>query len=219
SAQYVQSLSQADLLAFHERFYGAGDIRFSATGSFDSETIKQRLKKGLKGWKRAPDYKRAADPYHAVKAEHFTINTPDKANAFYIETLPLKLQDSEPDFVPLYLANYLLGQSETSRLWNRVRVTEGLSYDVRSRLNVSSYEPSANWTIYAIHAPENSQKLQAVIAEELNAVLTEGFSDEEVQEGINALLRYRTLARSNDSVLTTTWLKYIDLDRDFLWSS
>ncbi|WP_300648279.1 pitrilysin family protein [Paenalcaligenes sp.] len=219
SAQYVQSLSQADLLAFHERFYGAGDIRFSATGSFDSETIKQQLKKGLKGWKRAPDYKRAADPYHAVKAEHFTINTPDKANAFYIETLPLKLQDSEPDFVALYLANYLLGQSETSRLWNRVRVSEGLSYDVRSRLQVSSYEPSASWTIYAIHAPENSAKLQAVIQEELATVLKEGFSEQEVQEGIHALLRYRQLARSNDAVLTSTWQSYLDLERTFAWSA
>ena len=37
------------------------------------------------------------------------------------------MQDTEEDFVALYLANYLLGQSETSRLWNRVRVEEGLS--------------------------------------------------------------------------------------------
>lgn len=219
SEESINSLTQADLLAFHERFYGAGDIRFSATGSFDPEAVKKALVEGFTGWRKAPAFERAADPYQAIESAHLTIDTPDKANAFYIENLPVNLQDTSDDFVPLYLANYLLGQSETSRLWNRVRVTEGLSYDVRSRLNVSSYEPSANWTIYAIHAPENSQKLQAVIAEELNAVLTEGFSDEEVQEGINALLRYRTLARSNDSVLTTTWLKYIDLDRDFLWSS
>ena len=128
------------------------------------------------------------------------------------------MQDTEEDFVALYLANYLLGQSETSRLWNRVRVEEGLSYDVRSRLSVSSYEPSASWTIYAIHAPENSDKLKTVINEELNKVLKDGFSQAEIDEGINALLRYRQLARSNDAVLTSTWQSYLDLDRTFAWS-
>lgn len=214
----INALSQADLLAFHERFYGTGDIRFSATGSFDSDAVLNSLKQGLKNWQRAPEYERAADPYTEITPEHFQINTPDKANAFFIASLPLAISDSDEDFSALYLANYMLGQSETSRLWNRVRVEEGLSYDVRSRLNVSSYEPSASWTIYAIHAPENSDKLNAVIREELDLALSQGFSQEEVDTAIDALLRYRQLARSNDSVLTNTWQSYLDLNRDFSWS-
>lgn len=214
----INALKQTELVAFHERFYGTGNIRFSATGSFEADDIKNSLQKGFKNWRRAPAYQRATDPYTEVIAEHFSINTPDKANAFFIESLPLALQDTDEDFVALYLANYMLGQSETSRLWNRVRVGEGLSYDVRSRLNVSSYEPSASWTIYAIHAPENSAKLNEVIREELDKVLSEGFTQEEVDEAIHALLRYRQLARSNDSVLTSTWQSYMDLERDFSWS-
>ena len=218
AVENINALNQADLQAFHERFYGAGNVLFSATGSFDSDEVKNSLLKGLKDWKSAPTYQRAATPYEAIAAEHFTINTPDKANAFFIETLPLAMQDTDEDFIALYLANYMLGQSETSRLWNRVRVEEGLSYDVRSRLNVSSYEPSASWTIYAIHAPENSARLNEVINEELSKVLSAGFTQEEVDEAIHALLRYRQLARSNDSVLTSTWQNYMDLGRDFSWS-
>src|SRR3546814_16235793 len=90
-----------------------------------------------------------------------------KANAFYLAKLPLKLQDTDPDYTALYLANYLLGSSETSRLWSRVRVQDGLSYDVRSHMDASSYEPSGDWTIYAIHAPQNSKRLQAAVDEEL----------------------------------------------------
>ena len=214
----IQTITRADLVQFHEQFYGTGNIRFSATGSFDSDAVKAALKNGFNNWKRAPAYARADDPFKAIAAEHLALNTPDKANAFYIATLPLKLQDTDADFVPLYLANYMLGQSETSRLWNRVRVTEGLSYDVRSRMNISSYEPSGSWTIYAIHAPENSDKLKAVMHEELSKVLEDGFSPEEVEESIHALLRYRQLARSNDSVLASTWHSYLDLDRTFAWS-
>lgn len=218
AAERVTALNAADLTAFHQRFYGTGDIRFSATGSFNPDEVKAALQKGFDNWRKAPEFERAADPYQDIETAQLIFNTPDKANAFFIEMLPLNLQDTDPDYVPLYLANYLLGQSETSRLWNRVRVTEGLSYDVRSRLNVSSYEPNASWTIYAIHAPENSKKLQEVITEELTKVVTDGFSEAEVKEGIDALLRYRNLARSNDSVLASTWLNYLDLQRDFLWS-
>lgn len=214
----IDALNQADLLAFHDHFYGTGDIRFSATGSFDSHKVKDHLKAGFKDWQRAPEYKRADTPYEVIESEHFTIDTPDKANAFYVQTMPLNIQDTSEDFVALYLANYMLGQSETSRLWNRVRVAEGLSYDVRSRLNVSSHEPYATWTIYAIHAPENSAKLNTVLNEELDKVLNTGFSQAEVDEAIHALLRYRQLARSNDAVLTNTWQSYLDLDRNFSWS-
>ena len=86
-------------------------------------------------------------------------------------------------------ANYLFGASETSRLWNRVRETEGLSYNVRSSLSVSSFEPSASWTMYAIYAPQNRERLEKAIGEELARVLKDGFSDKEVSDGITALLR------------------------------
>src|SRR5690606_33592702 len=161
---------------------------------------------------------RPENPYTTMTPENFDINTPDKANAFYLARQNVKRQDTEDDFAALYLANYMLGQSETSRLCNRVRVGEGLSYDVRSVLNLSSYEPRATWTLYAIHAPENSERVDATIKEELHKVLDEGFTETEVREAVDALLQYRKLARSQDGVLASTWSRYLDLERSFAWS-
>ena len=214
----TEALTRADLIAFHDRFYGTGHVRFSAAGSFDPDAVRETLKKGLSAWKLAPEYVRPENPYTTMTPENFDINTPDKANAFYLARQNVKLQDTEADFAALYLANYMLGQSETSRLWNRVRVGEGLSYDVRSVLNVSSYEPRATWTLYAIHAPENSERVDATIKEELHKVLDEGFTETEVREAVDALLQYRKLARSQDGVLASTWSRYLDLERSFAWS-
>ncbi|NYT63242.1 insulinase family protein [Alcaligenaceae bacterium] len=214
----ITAITQKDLADFHTRFYGAGTIEFAAVGAFDAAAIKTALTNGLHGWRKAPAYERVATPYHAVPPKAFNINTPDKANAFYLSKLPLKLQDTDPSYTALYLANYLLGGSETSRLWNRVRVKDGLSYDVRSRLNASSFEPSGGWTIYAIHAPENSRRLEKAIAEELQRALQAGFTDAEVQEGVNALLNYRKLSRTRDDVLASAWINYMQLDRSFDWS-
>src|SRR5690606_27270875 len=167
----------------------------------------------------APAWQRIPTPYRDVPAQEFVIETPDKANAFYLTRLPLQVQDTDPDFAALYLANSLLGQSETSRLWTRVREKEGLSYDVRSMLSISSFEPTGSWSAYAIYAPSNRKQVETAIEQELQRVVKEGFTEQEVSEGITALLNQRRLNRAQDSVLASTWLSYLETGRTFAWSA
>ena len=215
----VRGLNREALATFHAKFYGAGDIEFSAVGDFEPAAVEKSLRTGLAGWKKAPAYTRVPNPYRDVPAKQFDIDTPDKANAFYLSRMPLKVQDTDADYPALYLANYLFGASETSRLWNRVRETEGLSYNVRSSLSVSAFEPTASWSIYAIYAPQNRERLEKAINEELARVLKDGFSEKEITEGITALLNYRNLARAQDDVLASTWLDYLERGRTFAWSA
>lgn len=219
SLAQTEQIQRDALAAFHKRFYGAGAIKFSAVGDFEADAVKQALTTGLNGWQKAPAYTRLSKPYRDIKAENFDIETPDKANAFYISRMPLEVQDTNPDYPALYLANFLLGTSETSRLWNRVRETEGLSYNVRSNLSVSSYEPTASWMVYAIYAPENRDRLETAIKEELARAVKDGFTPEEIKDGIAALLNYRKLSRAQDSVLASAWIGYLDRGRTFEWSA
>ena len=204
---------------FHRRHYGAGSLAFSAVGEFDPRAVTAALEAGVRPWPKAPAFTPISTPYRAVKPAHLKLDTPDKANAFYLAHQALKMRDTDPDFAALVLANYLLGGSETSRLWQRVRVKDGLSYTVRSELSVSSREPSGSWTMYAIHAPDTSGRLQAAFAETLKDALENGFSEEEVAQGITAMLNYRKLNRTRDGILTQAWITYLDLDRDFSWSA
>ena len=215
----VAALDSAQLREFHGRFYGAGNIDFSAVGAFDPDAVRNAIRQSVEGWKQAPAYTRIPDPYRPVPPEKFQINTPDKANAVLLSALPLNVQDTDERYTAMVLGNYLLGGSETSRLWTRVRVEEGLSYSVYSSASVSSYEPGGAWSIYAIHAPENSLRLERVISEELKRVLEHGFTEEEVNEGKRSLLNYRRLGRTNDGALASAWLRYLDLDRTFAWAA
>jgi zinc protease len=219
SLDSVRALSHDVLARFHAKFYGAGTVAFSAVGEFDADAVQAALKKGLAGWKRGAPYTRVPNPYHAVTPHTFEIPTPDKANAFYATRLPLNLQDTAPDFAALSMANFLLGSSQTSRLWDRIREKEGLSYDVRSNLSVSSFEPSGNWTIYAIYAPANRQRLEQAMQEEVARVRKDGFTDAEIRDGIQALLNYRSLGRAQDDILASTWIDYIRRGRTFAWSA
>jgi len=214
-----KALTRDALVQFHDRFYGAGRVRLAAVGDFDPAAAEQALTKGLAGWKQAPAYTRVPDPYHAVPAQRFDLSLPDKANAFYLSTMPVKLQDTDPDYPAALLANYLLGSSETSRLWMRVREREGLSYNVRSQLSASAYEPSGQWSMYAIYAPSNRARLEAVIKEEIDRVLRDGFSEEEVKDGIASLMNLRHLVRAQDRRLVNAWSDYLDLGRTFAFAA
>lgn len=214
----IQALKRQDLVDFHKQFYGAGNIEFSAVGDFDAQAAKQALTQALQGWHKAPPYTRLTDPYRAVAAKEFLIDTPDKANSFYLADLPIKMQDTDPRYVALYVANYLLGGSSNSRLWNRVRVQQGLSYDVHSRLSVSSHEASGDWTIYAIQAPQNARRVQQSVHEELARALRDGYTEQEVKDAVHAILNYRKLARAQDGSLADAWIDYMDEGRSFAWS-
>lgn len=215
----VNTLTREVLVKFHQTFYGATQVTAAAVGSFDPATMESTLTQSLNNWRAGAAYTRIPNPYRDIKPEQMQALTPDKANAFYTAAMPLKMQDTDPDYPALSLANFLLGTSETSRLWMRVREQEGLSYNVRTRLNVSAHEPSGSWGVYAIFSPENRGKVEAAIREEFERVLKDGFSQAEVADGIKALLNYRKLARAQDSGLSSAWVNYLDLGRSFEWAA
>jgi zinc protease len=100
-----------------------------------------------------------------------------------------------------------------------VREREGLSYNVRSILSASSYEPAGKWTIYAIYAPSNRAKLETAIREELERALRDGFTADEVRDGIASVINLRKLSRAQDKVLVRAWTDYLDQDRTFAFSA
>ncbi|MDO8693733.1 MAG: pitrilysin family protein [Sheuella sp.] len=219
SIEAAQATKRVDLQNFHRKFHGTGNISVSAVGDFDPVKFEATLTKSLNAWKPAAAYTRVSDPFRTFKPEQLQALTPDKANAFYLAKLPIEIQDTNPDFPALSLANFLLGSSETSRLWMRVREKEGLSYNVRSSLNVSAYEPNASWSVYAIFAPENRQRVEIAISEEINRAVKDGFTETEVKDGINALLNLRKLSLAQDATLATTWSAYLDRKRTFAWAA
>lgn len=215
----INSLNRNALVDFHQRFYGAATLRFSAVGSFNPENTKSALLQAFKNWKPAPEYKRIEQPFRKVEPEQFTLHTPDKANAVFMAFQPLKVQDDAPDYTALYVANYILGGSSSSRLWSRIRVEEGISYDVGSSIDASAFEPSGEWSLSAILAPENTQRFKQAMNEELERAIQDGFTQEELNEAVRALMNLRRLNRSNDGVLASVWLDYMQEGRSFAWSA
>src|SRR5439155_1380714 len=71
--------------------------------------------------------------------------------------------------------------------------------------------------LFAIYAPQNRARVEAVLAEELRKALAEGFSVEEVEAGKKGLLQARQLARSSDGTIASRLASYLVLGRTFAW--
>ncbi len=221
-AQDVRAVTLAQVRAFHARFYSAAKAEFAAVGDLDAAAVQAALTKSFGGWAQpaagALAWQRVPRPMVTVPAERFVINTPDKQNASLMALLRLPLNDTHPDYAALMVANHIFGAGGSSRLWKRIRESEGLSYDVRSFVQWSTTELNSPWVSTAIFAPQNQPKVEAAWREELARALKDGFTQTELDEARASLLSFRRLSRSQDSVVTGLAASNLHLDRRFALS-
>jgi zinc protease len=141
--------------------------------------------------------------------------TPDKQNAAMNVVQALPMSDRDADYPALMLANHLLGAGGDSRLWNRIREKEGLSYSVYSTVQWNPIEQNSEWTATAIFAPQNRDKVEKAFREEVSRALAQGFTQAELEAGRKGLLNFRRLSRAQDARLAGGWVSNLYLQRTF----
>jgi zinc protease len=174
-----------------------------AVGDFDPDALVKQMTELLRGWTTKTDYKRIPRPAKTdVEGGRQVIETPDKANAVYIAGVALPLKDTDPDHVALEVGNFVLGGAPlASRLSNRVRGKEGLSYGVGSQYFASPIDPSGAFMFFAICNPVNMGKVNHAIGEEVEKILKDGIGADELEQAKTAYLQQLKGRRANDSQL------------------
>ena len=214
-AQDAKAVTIEQVRAFHKRFYGAGHAQFGASGDMDAAAVRATLEKAFGDWKSDAPYARVPTPLVAVSPERIVIRTPDKQNATMLAQLALPLSDNDADYPAFTLANAMLGRGGSSRLWERIREKDGLSYDVGSGVAWSSHEPNSMWQAWAIFAPQNQTKVEADFREEVARALKDGYTQAELDAARQGLLSARRLARAQDATLAAALVNNLYLGRTF----
>ncbi|RZI83434.1 MAG: insulinase family protein [Rubrivivax sp.] len=204
---------------FHAKFAGGSEAQFAAVGDFDAKAVTEALQHALGGWVSAQPIARVPSPWVSVPPTRLVLPTPDKQNAAMQVVQDLPLNDLHPDYAAFMLANHLLGSGGDSRLWNRIREKEGLSYSVYSAVQWNSIELNSQWAASAIFAPQNRDKVEAAFREEVAKALSKGFTQAEFEAGKRGLLNFRQLSRSQDARLASGWINNLYLDRTYAISA
>ena len=210
----MQALQRDDVQAFHRDFYGTGGASIAIIGDVDAEAVQAQVDELFGDWNAQVAFTRIPSPYHPMPAVRQQLETPDKPNAMLLAMLPVPVGQDHEDYPALVLGNQILGGGILkSRLADRIRQREGLSYGVGSGFNASALDEAGSFTIYAIAAPENIPSVETAIAEELALLLEEGVSEEELGEALDGMLEGRRTSRANDGELVGRLASNLYLDR------
>jgi zinc protease len=111
------------------------------------------------------------------------------------------------------------GGTLSSRLGNRIRQKEGLSYGVSSTLAASPRDPDANFRVNASAKPENIDRVEKAFVEELNEFLANGPTPAELRDAQKAYLEAQKVGRTGDAAIAGQIVTNLQLGRAFAHTS
>jgi zinc protease len=113
----------------------------------------------------------------------------------------------------MIIGNYILGSGLSSRLGARIRGQEGLSYSVGSGFQAPIDADGAQFNAQAIAAPQNIAQVEASFLDELQIILRDGYTDEEVESAKQAWIQSRQVSRSQDGSIVGMLASNLHNDR------
>jgi zinc protease len=211
----IKSVSIGDIRRVHSQYLGGTNGELVIVGDFDAEPTLKLVSEIVGGWKAAQPYARIErQAFLNVPGGKHSIVTPDKANANYLAGLTLAMNDQDPDYPALVIGNFIFGGgSLSSRLGDRVRQKEGLSYGVGSGFSAGTEDKVARLAINAICNPANIGKVETAIREELQRLLKDGVTADELDKAKQAWLQSRELSRSSDFFVMDRLERSLRLDQ------
>ncbi|MFO0011190.1 MAG: M16 family metallopeptidase [Planctomycetota bacterium] len=215
----AQSVTLDRIVSVYNDQISAGVGEVAIVGDFDPEVALKEVGEALQEWKSSTRYERIE---RDVKKDQVgakdNILTPDKANAVFLAGLSFAMNDESEDDIPLELGNFILGGGTlSSRLGDRIRQKEGLSYGVTSAISIPSRGNDSRFTINAITNPENIDAVEKAAMEELTRFIQDGPTEKELDDAKKAYLEARKIGRASDGAIAGQLASNLDLGRSFAY--
>ncbi len=214
----LKKVTLDEVRKMYAQFYGAGEGEIVISGQFDPAQIQKLVTELFGDWKSASPYARILNPYARGEAINRKIETPDKQNALFMFGMPLKMSDEDPDEPALTIAGMVFGGTPNSRLFQRIRVKDCLSYGANAGFSIPTKDDGGRLFGSAIAAPQNMPKVEADFNDELAKALKDGFTADEVEKAKKTWLEERAVARAEEASIANLlmtrerWGRTLDWD-------
>lgn len=218
----LKTVTIQSLLAFHREFYGPEGILGSAVGDVTSEEVALFLE-GLvaPGWSAARPAK--SEPDMAVASLYKTEDTfatPGKPIVISMLGQPMRLRQSDPDFIPMDVgALALSGDALNSRIAKKVRGQEALCYAIQGTFHAALHGDFATHGAIVITSPENARKAVDLVRAELEAAQEGNFTEDEIRNFRDSYATKLAISRADDGMIAASVLELAQAGMDFdLWA-
>ena len=182
------------VFSYTSRHYRSGDIVVAAAGNVahaDIVTLTRELLAGLPAGTRAE-----RDEWTPTAARHLCVSTKDTEQS-HICLGTFGLPAPSEDRFAVGVLDAVLGGGMASRLFQEIREKRGLAYAVFSYH--AQYRDTGSLAVYAGTRPDNTPKVLKLVIEEIERVLQDGITVEELARTREALKGSLVLGLENTS--------------------
>ena len=173
-----------DVKRFHAQFYGASNAELAIVGDFDADATRALVTELFGDWKSPSAYARVPGPVPAQPAGGAAARScPTRPTRSCSAASGCRSTTSNPDYPALLVASFILGDSSSARMPERLRQKDGLSYGAGTFFQPSAIDANSAIGTYAIFAPENLARVRTGFSEEFDRAVKDGFTDAEVKDG------------------------------------
>jgi zinc protease len=206
----LAAIKPEDTKNFYNNFYGAANSNSTFVGEIDKPVITAALKKTLGNWKSKAAFKEIKRQYFDVNGTTASVPVSDKTNAQLLGGINLNITEKSNDYPAVYMANELLGGGAflSSRIPQRLRENEGMSYGAGSYLDVDYDQAGGLWGLYAAYNPEYKDRLDSALNQEIDKAISAGFTQEELSKSIESWLEQQRTSLGMNNVLAAIINQY-----------
>ncbi|MEK9501888.1 M16 family metallopeptidase [Gaopeijia maritima] len=185
----LDSAGVSDARAFYERFYGPNHAVLAVVGAVGADDVRAMAEEYFGALERAPEMPVLPPAPDAPRTDgerrHEEVDPLAQLPLVWMaHGLPAA---SHPDYLPITLLTQILGTGESSRLRRRLVTEEGAALDV-----VAEIDRRRQAGMLVIGAAPNASvdpaRLEALLAEELRLIASEGVAPEELEAARNQVL-------------------------------
>jgi zinc protease len=217
----VAAITVEDLRDFHARKLARDNLFVAVVGAIDAETLAAELDRAFGGLPEAAELVPVAEIEPRVGVhQHVALAVPQTV----IRMGGRGLTRDDPDFIPAFIANHILGGGGfSSRMYEEIREKRGLAYSVGTGL--AAYDNAGAYIAAAATRADAAGTAIDVMTEEIRRFAAEGPTEDELEKAKSFLignyaLRFddsRRIARQLISIqLDDLGIDYIDKRNDFV---
>lgn len=215
----VRRVNRDDLIAFHRESIHPNGMILGVTGDFKKEEMLTSLRAAFGDWEKGmvPQLTIADVPESGAMKPAVRFIDKDTTQT-HLRVGHLSIKENDVDYVPLAIANDILGGSSfRSRLFNDVRTKRGLAYSVGSRLNAGVHDQGV-WLMRAETKSVSTQEVIERFIANIDRMRSELVSDVELAEAKEAYVNSFVFSFSSPSAIVgrLVELEYDGLPKDFL---
>jgi zinc protease len=209
----IKALRLADTRKF-AAMLGTSNATMTLVGDVDVAQLQPWIASTWGSWKSPRPWKRIERKYTATTAGEQTLDFPDKTNTLIAAVHAVDMKDDDADVPAMSAANYALGGGGfVSRLVDRLRQKDGLSYFAFSQLRLYPFDAAGGFIAGGALNPGNARKGMAAMLEEITKLASSGITADELAGAKQGLLTGFERNLSNDGFVLGILHDGLYLDR------